>query len=388
MPDPVYDSWKCDVTVTTPFSRIDLILNSPRITVESTQLREDGFLSHSRYIRSPLYDHCWIILSPLWAIGFGYLMSMGLFQSTVKVFDTSNTSAFFFYMALTQAHLFITIFRTHFNPRVFKRFPIRFTAIPLLIWAAAYSNLWIFALLFVLMTFWDVYHSSLQVFGIGRIYDRKAGNPPESGRRSDLLICVLMYAGPVLSGALLLVHMEAFTWFDGLDDLIILGEALPSYLFTDLPYEVARYQSLLQNVVMGTSLLIVSYYVYTQIQLSRNGYKPSLLKLTFFGGTAVSSVFAWGFNSFGMGFLIANVFHAVQYFALIWVEEEKTLTGVFGRRPSPRLILYLSIPLILGLLSISLDSHFARTTLMVCALMHFWWDGFIWSVRTSDGLKG
>jgi hypothetical protein len=34
--------------------------------------------------------------------------------------------------------------------------------------------------------------------------------------------------------------------------------------------------------------------------------------------TGVCSIYAWGFNPFGLAFFIMNVFHAWQYFALIW----------------------------------------------------------------------
>jgi hypothetical protein len=33
----------------------------------------------------------------------------------------------------------------------------------------------------VLVVWWDVVHSSLQTFGLGRIYDARRGNPPALG---------------------------------------------------------------------------------------------------------------------------------------------------------------------------------------------------------------
>ena len=52
--------------------------------------------------------------------------------------------------------------------------------------------------------------------------------------------------------------------------------------------------------------------------------------------TGVCSIYAWGFNPFGMAFFIMNVFHAWQYFALIWWSERKTLTRLVGREGRAR----------------------------------------------------
>ena len=59
---------------------------------------------------------------------------------------------------------------------------------------------------FVLMTFWDVYDSSMQTFGLARIYGSKAGESPHERRWADLTVNLLLYAGPVFGGAMLVNH--------------------------------------------------------------------------------------------------------------------------------------------------------------------------------------
>jgi len=353
----------------------------------TSSLSATNFWSRELYIKSARYDWFWIILSPLWAIAFGYVMSKGLFQKTATFFDTTETAAFFLYMALTQAHLFITVFRTHANNEVFETYFWRFTLVPLCVVFAAISSNWIFAFLFVLMTLWDVYHSALQVFGIGRIYDRKAGNDPNIGRNHDYLICILMYIGPILSGTLLAEHLGAFGEFHNVDDLVVLGATLAPQIFTTLPATVVAEQPTLRLVLFGTTAIIVLVYCYELWRLYRKGYRMPMTKIVFFAGTAFTCIFAWGYNSFGMGFLIANIFHAVQYFSLVWVMEQDSIERVFSKVRPLRFALFLAVPLTLGLLSISIDSVVVRTLLITCALMHFWWDGFIWSVRSDTGLK-
>lgn len=65
-----------------------------------------------------------------------------------------------------------------------------------------------------LAVWWDVYHSALQTFGIGRIFDAKAGNDPEAGRALDLVLSLLLYAGPIACGSMLLYHASLLYSFE------------------------------------------------------------------------------------------------------------------------------------------------------------------------------
>ena len=80
-----------------------------------THQADRAFWGKSQYIRSPVYDWFWFVLSPLWAIAIGWIMTAWLFQATVSILDTTETTAFFLYMVLTQGHLLVTAYRTHFN---------------------------------------------------------------------------------------------------------------------------------------------------------------------------------------------------------------------------------------------------------------------------------
>ena len=83
-----------------------------------------------------------------------------------------------------------------------------------------------------------------------------------------------------------------------------------------------------------------------------------------------------------------NLFHAVQYLALVWAMEGKRIAGLMRLPSQPRLALglYLGSVLAYGLGVQALDSDL--TTLwaitMVVSLMHFWYDAFIWSVRRAQ----
>ena len=48
---------------------------------------------------------------------------------------------------------------------------------------------------------------------------------------------------------------------------------------------------------------------------------------------------------------------------------------------------FLLAPIGLALVLIATFNRAAFAVLIVCALMHFWWDGFIWSVRKKQHLE-
>ena len=74
-------------------------------------------------------------------------------------------------------------------------------------------SIWAMVIGSVLATFWDVYHSSLQTFGLGRLYDKIAGNDPRVGRRLDIALNLYIYAGPIAAGATLMDHVDDFAEF-------------------------------------------------------------------------------------------------------------------------------------------------------------------------------
>src|SRR6185436_12100871 len=72
----------------------------------------------------------------------------------------------------------------------------------------------------VLATWWDVYHSSLQTFGLGRIYDARVGNDATVGRRLDYMLNLLIYAGPILAGSVLMAHTKDFQDYEAVNALL------------------------------------------------------------------------------------------------------------------------------------------------------------------------
>lgn len=87
----------------------------------------------------------------------------------------------------------------------------------------------------------------------------------------------------------------------------------------------------------------------------------------------------------GLAFFVMNFFHAVQYLALVgWAEggRMKRRARLGGATPFVLLAAvlgygawaYLATP----------DRRWSWAIAQTVALMHFWYDGFVWSVRKRD----
>jgi hypothetical protein len=220
-----------------------------------------------------------------------------------------------------------------------------------------------------------VWHSGAQTFGFARIYDRNHGAGGDEGRRLDFWLNQLLYAGPMLAGVTLVDHLRHFRQFErvGLAGLA----TIPTYVLAMQPV-------LATILVVGGSIFLIAYVLF-YVAIARRGYRVSWHKVFLLASTGACSIYTWGWNRWGEAFLIMNLFHAVQYLALIWHAERATWSTTV-RRPLVLLTIYLGVLLGYGWLAESLDVRrqglWAVT--IVVSLMHFWYDGFLWSVRKQE----
>jgi hypothetical protein len=234
----------------------------------------------------------------------------------------------------------------------------------------------------VLATFWDVYHSGMQTFGLCRIYDARVGNPAREGRTLDWILNLYLYAGPIAAGATLLPHVRDFDQF----------AEVGSVFFTAIPAHAESNAQALSWIVIGTGLPFLAFYVWRYWQLHRRGYEVSPQKIAILTATGLCSIWAWGFNPFGMAFFIMNFFHALQYFAIMWWAEKGNISRILGcegrswAKPAT-LAMLLVVGLAYGVVAEQADldanTHLFAAFLLV-SLMHFWYDSFIWSVARKQ----
>lgn len=334
------------------------------------------------WIIGPRADWGALVFAPTLALGLGLALGLTpLGTRPVTLFGAKGTPADAFIGVFITAHLALVFFRSHGNPAVFARWPWRFTYVPLALFATLLAFPLARAAAAVLAVWWDVYHSGLQTFGIGRIYDRLAGNDPADGRWPEIALSHLLYAGPILAGASLPLHTRVFYEFEG----------------TSLEGWSAAAEAMLRaRPTTGAWLLwlggayLAGFLAWTAWRAGRGRPVPPR-KAWLYASTAATSVWAWGFNPLGMALFIMNFFHALQYFALVWRYEEGNIARVFGCPPGEAgrrraFAAFVGAGLAYGVLG-GLLGELSQTALcvtLVVSLMHFWYDGFVWSVRSGD----
>jgi hypothetical protein len=330
------------------------------------------------HIIGPAADWAHLILAPLWALGLGLLVGLSpLGKGKVSAFGLSASPADAFIGAFIMAHLVLVFARSHVNAGIRERHPYRFFVVPPLLLAVLLASPLARSCAIVLAVWWDAYHSSLQTFGIGRMLDMKAGNDPEAGRRLDWMLNVLLYIGPILSGGLLLYHSSSFYEFDrtGLSVL------------TRIPPFMTQSQSVIRWLLLAVTLPFLAYYAWSYAVLAKKGYIVDRRKVILYASTALCSLYAWGFNPLGMGLFIMNFFHAWQYYALVWRYEGESVAAAAGLKGGlASLALLLGAGFAYGVVFGFLGElrEWALCVTLVVSLMHFWYDGFIWSVRAKQ----
>lgn len=334
------------------------------------------------FIAGPAYDAVFFLGAPALALAIGIAISgTDLADEPTTLLGHEGTATSLFIGTFIFAHLGLVFVRSHLNPAVFRLHPRRFVAAPALLLGLLVLSDWALAVAIVLTTWWDAVHSALQTFGLGRIYDARRGNPPAAGRRLDLWLNVVLYLGPILGGAVLLEHLQSLRVFERFD---LLGVRA-------IPIHAEAWQGTIARALLVVGTGIVIAYVLGYRRLARQGYRVSPQKVFLYATTGLCSLYSWGLNSWGEAFFIMNFFHAWQYFALVWYSEREVLRRRIGLQAvrwgrAAALALMLAASFGYGLWAELVEST-QRTGLAivtVIALLHFWYDGFIWSVRRGQ----
>ncbi len=344
---------------------------------------EEAPVRSSPYIVSRAYDWFFFILPPLFALALGIAIA-GRFstQITVDAYGKEHQPIMSYLIGIIiHAHLVAVLVRSHNNRAIFNLYPIRFTVVPVVLWFMIAVNVWIAVAATVVATFWDVWHSGAQTFGLARIYDRNSGTAPETGRRLDLWLNQFLYLGPILAGVSLIPHLACMEEF----------ASAGSPFLASVPVRVAGNQRYLTWAIIAAGTAFLVFYLYSYWRLWRNGYRPPFVKVFLLVSTGFCSIYTWGFNTWGEAFFIMNLFHAWQYLALVWWMEHKRImerlrvASLWGGKAIAAVVFFGAV-FAYGygavIVPITLKALWAIT--IVVSLMHFWYDGFVWSVRKGQ----
>ena len=335
-------------------------------------------------IASPAYDAVFFVLAPLLCLALASLLGHFAWPfDQTSTFGKVDARVTIFVSIWTYAHLFAVVFRSHLDPQIFAKHRMRFTAVPIFLFSILVSSDWGLAVAFVAAMVWDIYHSGMQSFGLCRIYDARLGNSANAGRNLDRWLNHLIYAGPALCGVSLIPMLEVAQHFS------TVGWYAPGRWAAEVP----AFQPWLRAGVIGFGGLFAILYTVRYRQLARAGYRFPPLKIALLISTAVTSITAWGFLPPLEAFFVVNLFHGLQYFAIVWWAEGANITRRLGLDDAGslgRTLAFLAMAVVLfaagALYFWGAQSSFrwAVALGLVVSLMHFWYDGFIWSVRRHE----
>jgi hypothetical protein len=357
-----------------------LPLNSSHSSGVSGQSVKSGF------IIGPVADSVLIIGAPLLALLIAgplfFLPSSAFeFQYRAKPYDFRQMSI----VAFINAHLFLVYFRSHANQKIFQLYPMRFIAVPIGLFLVGAVSPLVLGLMGFVAIWWDVYHSSMQTFGFGRIYDAKQKNAATAGRTLDYWMNLAVYLGPVLAGVQFVEHLNSS--LVNLQFLALHEGDWNRFLLRETPEFLRSQQIYLTIGVLVTGIPFGIYYVYSYYRLQAQGYHVSWQKVWLMLITSSVSIYCWGFHSFIDAFWVMNFFHALQYFAIVCFTERQNLTQLFRLNWLTHgwmlaIVWVISFSLIYGLWSgMVAKGNWSTSFVVTTSLMHFWYDGFIWSVK-------
>ena len=274
--------------------------------------------------------------------------------------------------------------RAYGDRALFQRFRWRFICAPIfLVVVCAAFSLWDLKGIVLVAFVWGVWHGMMQTYGFCRIYDAKVGSFAELTRRLDFALCAIWFATAVL------LSPQRMT------------DTLESYYSAGGPYIPP---ALLHGAQQGLLLLAVAVsavFLANYLWAWSSGRRPSPVKLVLL----VTSISFWWYcnnivASVLVGIALFEVFHDVQYLSLVWiynrkrVESDSSIGGFMRfvfRRSGALVGVYIGLVLAYGGLSLSksyvgIDAvkRILTGVVTASALLHFYYDGFIWKVREKS----
>ncbi|MEY2492578.1 MAG: hypothetical protein QOH24_1529 [Verrucomicrobiota bacterium] len=283
--------------------------------------------------------------------------------------------------------------RAYGDRALFDRFKIRFVVAPVAIlavcvWSSIYN---IQAIQLVAMA-WGIWHGMMQTYGFCRIYDAKASARAAARARVDLALCFAWF-----SAAVLLSPMRFRT-------------LLELYYESGGPVVAAAAVEAIRTGIVVALGLVTIVFLWRQWSDWRRARGASPVKMTLL----VSSIAFWWYCNNGVqnilvGIALFEVFHDVQYLAIVWiynrtrVERDQTIGGFMRfvfRRSGALIGVYVGLVMAygaIGLTQSAITAEWIRHGLIgivtASALLHFYYDGFIWKVRepqtrTMLGIEG
>ncbi|HEX8680257.1 MAG TPA: tetratricopeptide repeat protein [Chthoniobacterales bacterium] len=274
--------------------------------------------------------------------------------------------------------------RAYGDRALFERFKTRFIIAPVAllavcIWSAFYD---IQAVQLVALA-WGVWHGMMQTYGFSRIYDSKAGGKAAARARADFGLCFTWFIAAVLLSPLRFRSALELYYDSG-------GPVIQPAVVNGIRSAIA--------IALAAVTLVFAWRQWSDYRHRRGGSAIKLVLLA-------SSIGFWWYCNNGVqnilvGIALFEVFHDVQYLAIVWiynrsrVERDESVRGFMRfvfRRSGSLIGVYVGLVLAYGsiaLLTAGAPADWIRQSLIglvtASALLHFYYDGFIWKVRETQ----
>jgi hypothetical protein len=274
--------------------------------------------------------------------------------------------------------------RAYGDRALFDRFRVRFIAAPIaLVAVSIWASLYNIQAIQLLALVWGIWHGMMQTYGFCRIYDAKASAKAAARARIDLALCFAWFLAAVLLSPMRFRTLLDLYYESG-------GVVIPAVAV-----------AVFRTVIVIALSLVTLVFLWRQFIDWQNGNGVSPVKLTLL----TSSIAFWWYCNNGVqnilvGIALFEVFHDVQYLAIVWiynrtrVERDKSIGGFMRfvfRRSGALIGVYVGLVLAYGAIgltqwAITAESirHCLIGVVTASALLHFYYDGFIWKVRERE----
>src|SRR5207248_3271131 len=274
--------------------------------------------------------------------------------------------------------------RAYGDRALFQRFKYRFIFAPIfLVVVCTAFFLWDLKGIVLVAFIWGVWHGMMQTYGFCRIYDAKVGSFAALTRRLDFALCGIWFATAVL------LSSQRMT------------DTLESYYSAGGPFILPALLHGAQQGLLLLALAVSAVFLANYVWAWSSGRRPSPVKLVLL----VTSISFWWYcnnivASVLVGIALFEVFHDVQYLSLVWiynrkrVESDSSIGGFMRfifRRSGALVGVYVGLVLAYGGMSLSKSyvgieavKRILTGVVTASALLHFYYDGFIWKVREKS----
>jgi len=274
--------------------------------------------------------------------------------------------------------------RAYGDRALFARFRTRFIVAPIVLVAVSvWASLYNIQAIQLLALVWGIWHGMMQTYGFGRIYDAKASARAPARARADLALCFAWFLGAVLLSPMRMRTLLDVYYESG-------GLVIPA----------AAMGALRAAVVLGLGFVTI-VFLWRQWADWQGGRGASPVKIALL---TTSIAFWWycnnGVQNILVGVALFEVFHDVQYLSIVWiynrtrVERDESIRGFMRfvfRRSGSLIGVYVGLVLAYGSIAFLQSSaavewikHGLIGVVTASALLHFYYDGFIWKVRETQ----